>query len=174
MVLAQIIIFARHLESCQFLASGSLISIGLLCDHGCTALFNASTVTVKYKDCIVLTGTCLLITRLWNLNVPSPATAPPTSVADTPKVASTTSTANAVINNPNLAECIAFYHASMFSPAISTWCTAINAGHFTSWPELTSASPSSPIPTTVYRHGQRSPRPRTRQCLIHKTDSREA
>ena len=56
-----------------------------------------------------------------------------------PKVASTTSTANAVINNPNLAERIAFYHASMFSPAISTWCAAINAGHFTSWPELASA-----------------------------------
>ena len=29
--------------------------------------------------------------------------------------------------------------ASMFSPAISTWCAAIDASHFTSWPELTSA-----------------------------------
>jgi hypothetical protein len=61
------------------------------------------------------------------------------SVADTPEIANTASTANAVINNPNLAERIAFYHASMFSPALSTWCTAIDAGHFTSWPELTSA-----------------------------------
>jgi hypothetical protein len=101
-------------------------------------LFNASTVTVKYKDCIVLTGTRLSITRLWNLNVPRTASAPPLSVADTPEIASTTSTANAVINNPNLAERIAFYHASMFSPALSTWCAAIDAGHFTSWPELTS------------------------------------
>jgi hypothetical protein len=92
-------------------------------------LFNASTITIKYKDCIVLTSTWLLITRLWNLNVP----------ADTPKIASTTSTANAVIYNPNLAERIAFYHASMFSPALSTWCAAIDAGHFTSWPKLMSA-----------------------------------
>jgi hypothetical protein len=102
-------------------------------------MFNASTVTLKYNDCIVLTGTRSSITRLWNLDVPSPAAAPPTSVANTPQVASVPSTANAVINNPNLAARIAFYHASMFSPAISTWCAAIDAGHFTSWPELTSA-----------------------------------
>jgi hypothetical protein len=44
---------AREAHIFPFLASGSLISIGLLCDHGCTALFNASTVTVKYKDCMV-------------------------------------------------------------------------------------------------------------------------
>jgi len=83
----------------------------------------------------------------------SDASAPPLSVADTPEIANTTSTANAVISNPNLAERIAFYHASMFSPALSTWCTAIDAGHFT----RTHVSPSSPIPTTVYCHGQRAP-----------------
>jgi hypothetical protein len=99
-------------------------------------LFNARTVTITYKDCIVLTGTRLSITKLWNLNVPRTASAPPLSVADTPEI---TSTANAVINNPNLAERITFYHASVLSPALSTWCTAIDAGHFTSWPELTSA-----------------------------------
>jgi hypothetical protein len=77
--------------------------------------------------------------KLWNLDVPRLVSAPPSSIAGTPEIASTTSTANAVINNPNLAERIAFYHASLLSPALSTWCTAIDAGHFTSWPELTSA-----------------------------------
>jgi len=96
-------------------------------------------VTVKYKDCIVLTGTRSSITRLWNLDAPRTVSAPPLSVADTPELNNPPSTANAVINNPNLAERIAFYHASLFSPALSTWCTAIDAGHFTSWPELTSA-----------------------------------
>ena len=76
---------AREAHIFPFLASGSLISIGLLCDHGCTTLFNACTVTVKYNDCIVLTGTRLLITRLWNLDVPSPAAAPPRSAANTPR-----------------------------------------------------------------------------------------
>jgi hypothetical protein len=40
---------------------------------------------------------------------------------------------------PHLADRIAFYHAALFSPSLSTWCTAINNGHMTSWPELTSA-----------------------------------
>jgi len=75
-------------------------------------LFNARTVTIKYKDCIVLTGTWSSITKLWNLDVPRLVSAPPLSVADTPEIASTTSTASAVINNPNLEERIAFYHAS--------------------------------------------------------------
>jgi hypothetical protein len=34
---------------------------------------------------------------------------------------------------------IAFYHAALFSPSISTWCDVIDARHLTTWPELTSA-----------------------------------
>jgi hypothetical protein len=79
-------------------------------------LFNASTVTVKYKDCIVLTGTRLLITRLWNLDVPRTVSAPPLSVADNPEITNPPSTANAVINNPNLAERIAFTTPPCFHP----------------------------------------------------------
>ena len=80
---------------------------------------------------------------------PSYRSAPPLSVADTPETANTSSTANAVINNPNLAERIAFYHASMFSPALSTWCTAIDAGHFTSWPKLKSAQARQYPPQSI-------------------------
>ena len=48
--------------------------------------------------------------------------------------------------NPSatLTERIAFYHAAMFSPAIKTWCDAIDAGRMTTCPELTS--------TQVRRH----------------------
>jgi hypothetical protein len=34
---------------------------------------------------------------------------------------------------------VAIYHAALFSPSISTWCDAIDAGHLTTWSELTSA-----------------------------------
>ena len=42
--------------------------------------------------------------------------------------------------NPSstVAQRIAYYHACCFSPALSTWCTAIDAGRFTTWPMLTS------------------------------------
>ena len=34
---------------------------------------------------------------------------------------------------------IAFYHAALFSPALSTLCKTLDAGYLTTWPELTSA-----------------------------------
>ena len=34
---------------------------------------------------------------------------------------------------------IAFYHAALFSPALSTLCKALDAEYLTTWPELTSA-----------------------------------
>jgi hypothetical protein len=35
---------------------------------------------------------------------------------------------------------IDFYHVSCYSPNLSTWCSAIDAGHFTTWPGPTSAA----------------------------------
>jgi hypothetical protein len=51
----------------------------------------------------------------------------------------TIGTANSMVVNNTIADRIAFYHAAAFSPVISTWCEAIDNGHFTTWPELTSA-----------------------------------
>ena len=39
------------------LTSGSLISIGQLCDSDCTAIFDATTVTIKRHGQTVLTST---------------------------------------------------------------------------------------------------------------------
>ena len=39
------------------LTTTSLISIGQLCDHGCTATFTAANVTVDYQGATILTGT---------------------------------------------------------------------------------------------------------------------
>ena len=123
------------------LASGSLISIGQLCDHGCTAHFSATDVTIHYHDKIVLRGTRSLHTKLWTLQMPNtPLTLPPV-IPDS---------ANALVHNPTIAARIEFYHSALFSPALTTWCTALDAGHFTTWPELTSAQvrryPLNPFP----------------------------
>ena len=44
-------------------------------------------------------------------------------------IPSSTHTANAVNPSATIADRIEFYHASMGSPALSTWCDAIDAGH---------------------------------------------
>jgi hypothetical protein len=38
-----------------------------------------------------------------------------------------------------IADQVAFYHAVLFSPVMSTWCAAIDAGHLAVFPHLTSA-----------------------------------
>jgi hypothetical protein len=48
----------------------------------------------------------------------------------------------------SVADRIAFYHATMFSPTISTWCRAIDAGHLTTWPELTSKQVRQHLPAS--------------------------
>ena len=42
-----------------------------------------------------------------------------------------------MVPTASIAQRIAFYHASMFSPALSTFCDAIEANRLSSWPELT-------------------------------------
>ena len=37
----------------------------------------------------------------------------------------------------NIKQLIQFYHATMASPEISTWCKAIDSGYFQGWPSLT-------------------------------------
>ena len=54
--------------------------------------------------------------------------------------------------NSTIKERIAYYHACCFSPALSTWCQAIDAGHFTTWPELTSQLVRQHTPTSIAMH----------------------
>jgi hypothetical protein len=59
------------------LASGSLLSIGQLCDDGCTATFSATQVVIKLPNGhTVLSGHFTPTTQLWYLDVIRP-TAPP-------------------------------------------------------------------------------------------------
>jgi hypothetical protein len=58
--------------------------------------------------------------------------------------------ANAINPKANVADRITFYHAAMGSPALSTWCEAIDLGFLTTFPgELTSAQICWHLPTSV-------------------------
>jgi hypothetical protein len=48
-----------------------------------------------------------------------------------------------------LADQVAFYHAALFSPVLSTWCDALDAGHLTTWPSLTSAQVRRHFPGSI-------------------------
>jgi hypothetical protein len=116
------------------LASGSLISVEKLCNHGCTAVIDATTFTVGHLDQTLLQGKRSPITKLWTLDLPTEPTTP---------------AMNALVQNPNLADRLAFFHTTMFSPTLSTWCVAVDAGHLTTWPELTSAQVRRHPPSSI-------------------------
>jgi hypothetical protein len=139
---------ACHAHIFPLLTSGSLISIGQLCDHGCTATFTSKAVTITRNGAPIIQGTRSATTKLWSIDISkthqSEPTIVPTAIANAQSQNipqhPPTSFANTVSPTSTIADRIAFYHASMFSPALSTWCAAIDAGRTTTFPgELTSA-----------------------------------
>lgn len=99
----------------------SLLSIGQFCDADCTATFNKHTARIDYKDNTVIIGHRSRTTKLWHINLPTPSN-------DTTHYIN-----NAFRPNSTIRERIAYYHACCFSPSLSTWCKAIDAGHFSTW-----------------------------------------
>jgi hypothetical protein len=85
---------------------------------------------------------------LWTL---TPLT--PTTQSFTPAI---TGSVNAMFHttlaHDAIANRIAFYHASCYSPTLSTWCTAIEAGHFITWTILASAAVTKYPPASVAMH----------------------
>ena len=103
------------------------LSIGQLCDAGCIATFDKTTVAIDYNDNTVIVGYRSPITRLWHIDLPKQNPTVPLYIN------------NAFRPHSTIADRIAYYHACCFSPALSTWCNAIDAGHFATWPGLSSA-----------------------------------
>lgn len=108
------------------LSSGTLISIGQLCDAGCTATFSATNVIITLHDKVILSGPRLLSTKLWHLNLPSS-----TPINTTPAAFS-----NAARLSATPAEVVAFAHAALFSPSLSTLCTALDNNFLPGFPGL--------------------------------------
>lgn len=121
--------------------------------HGCTAVFNSAKVTIKQQSNAILTGTCCTTTGFWCLELPSAASVPQIAKAPNPEVSH--HSANSIIANETISKRLAFYHASMchasmWLPAISSWCRAIDEGRMATWPELTSNQVRKHVPTSAH------------------------
>ena len=125
---------ARLVHIFPKLASGSLISIGTLCDAGCSALFRQQKLYIfNPKGRIIIQGTRQQ-SKLWTID---PVNKRPTH------------SLSAIIDAPTIAERIAFYHASLFSPTLSTLCKAIDANYLTTFPNFTSKQVRKYPPSTI-------------------------
>jgi hypothetical protein len=108
------------------LGNTSLISIGQLCDAGCEVLFDKETATVWYQGKIVMTGTRSPTTRLWTTTLTPPEPTPAVAYYAT--------------SSATPAERVAFMHAALFSPALSTLQKALDNNYITDFPGLTAAA----------------------------------
>jgi hypothetical protein len=79
---------------------------------------------------------------------------PPTHTIQTsiPITGSVNAMFHTTLAHDTIATRISFYHASLFSPALSTWCHAIDAGHFTTWPGLTFSAVRKYPPQSIPMH----------------------
>ena len=106
------------------LVSGSLLSIRQLCDAGCIATFRKDKLYIYKAGKIILQGErSNLANKLWTL------------------ISQQTETQchflNRVIDAHTIRERIKFYHASLWSPVLKTFCQAIDTGFLMTFPELT-------------------------------------
>ena len=118
------------------LATANLLSIGQLCDDGCTATFTHSHLRVTKDNKTILTGTRNHTNGMWYVplhNRPSPKL----------EFAHVTTPLHPI------SKLIKFLHSAAFSPSISTWTKAVQAGFFATWPELTAKNIAKYLPKSI-------------------------
>ena len=126
------------------LGNTTLISIGQLCDYGCLALFAATTASVTLNGVEILSGHRSFATQhLWHLTAP---TSPPTvpipvalaAAAPTPHPTVPLPVALGAVNKSiTPRDLIAFAHAALFSPALTTLTKALSKNYVPYFPGLT-------------------------------------
>jgi hypothetical protein len=110
----------------------SLLSIGAVCDAGYTVDFTAHSMRILDKDKCMVTGHRRHDTGMWHVDLPPQ----PVQFAHR-------------IGDPKMDELVAYAHAAMFSPALTTLETALTKGFLTNFPGLTAATLRRHPPTSI-------------------------
>jgi hypothetical protein len=127
------------------LSSGSLISIGQLCDDDYIALFTKYDVKIVKNGHVIIVGPRSAANGLWTIPLSthghSPKPQPPLSEPSLHP-----SAYSAIRSTRTKHDLAVFLHASAFSPLPSTFLRAIQRGNYTSWPGLTASLITKHLP----------------------------
>jgi hypothetical protein len=118
---------ARQAHILPGLAQHSLLSVGQMCDSGCSVTFTASNVTVTNGESTILTGLWDKESSLWCVPLEP---APPLNVGKE-------HSAHNVYEHKSIQDTMTYLHACCFSPVTDTWIKSIQNGHFATWPSVT-------------------------------------
>jgi hypothetical protein len=99
------------------LSARQLLSISQLCAHGCKAIFINTAVTITLDDTAIPTGTGTTTTGgLWTLTPITTSTIPIFHLPDDAVNSSVNAMFHTTLTHDTVANIIAFYHATCFSP----------------------------------------------------------
>jgi hypothetical protein len=127
---------ATHVHIVPDMNDGILLSIGQFCDAGCEAVFTATTITIKLNGETIMTGTREGPHKLWHMDLPTVKHSPPP-----PPPPPMEAEANALQqDSASPKNTVAFMHAALFSPAVSTLTKALDKGYIHHFPGLNSST----------------------------------
>ena len=128
------------------LRTKSLMSLGQLCDAGCTVHLTSTTLDVIYNGASILQGTRSSLSRLWHVEL---NTAPdPLAFPFAENAQSLQHIACLAAGGATPAHLVAFHHASLGAPAIATLEKALRLNYITGFPGLTVDTLRKHAPTT--------------------------
>jgi hypothetical protein len=130
------------------LQSGSLISIGQLCDDDCVALFTKYNVKIIKNGNVIIIGKRNDTNGLWNIPLaPKAAPLQPTNLKS--KLQTKPTAYGAITDASTKQDLAAYHHASNFSPKPSSFLRALERGHYESWPGLTASLITKHLPKSL-------------------------
>ena len=126
----------------------NLISLGQLCDDGCTITLDKHNLTATKNDKLIMKGTRSVSgDGLWDIPIPTQV---PTSTP-THLPSPNDKSINVIIRKDKTkVDLIQYLHAACFSPAPDTFIKAIKNNQFTTWPGLTANLVKKHLPPCVF------------------------
>jgi hypothetical protein len=128
----------------------SIMSLGKLCDAGCTCTLTQHNAVITYQGSTVMEG-IRKENGLWYLVTDKSAKNSPTNQAGYQTRSDVNSLTN-VYQAKRIKEAMQFLHAALWSPAKATLLQAIKAEFFASWPLLTAKNASKHLEETMATH----------------------
>jgi hypothetical protein len=137
---------ARAVDIVPALHDYSLLLVGKLCDADYHVIFDKHEVRVMDNDLLIMRGARHATTGLWHMDTQSPRSKPNQSTPPASASTSPIAHAHAAIGDPTSAKLVAFAHATLFSPTLSTLEKALQNGYLTNFPGLTTKALQSHPP----------------------------
>ena len=133
------------------LKTGSLVSLGQLCDDDCIENFSKYNVDIIKKDTVIIQGT-RTDNGLWSVPLQKVSKNSPPHVSTTPEINNLPQANGIIRKDKTKKELAAYYAATCFSMRPSTLMRATKLGYLSSFPGLSTSLIRNHLPKSIASH----------------------